>query len=124
MRTREYEPVAWSGARPGVSPKPRIFGVAWALRGVANFLEPPLCELLRITLPRRWVNKGRRKGQDMESRPSPVLVSVLVACTSLAFLLFAPQQVVGGPAHRVGHPAYRLRGSAHCVRYPAYRTCD
>src|SRR5918997_5835757 len=52
MRTREYEPVAWSGARPGVSPKPRIFGVAWALLGVANFLEPPLAEVRRTPLRR------------------------------------------------------------------------
>src|SRR5215212_5883992 len=67
-------------------------------------------ELPRIPVPRTSVNKGIKEGQDMESRPSPLLASVLVARPSLAFLLSAPQQVVGGPAHR--------------VRYPAYRTCD
>src|SRR5215213_2343489 len=67
------------------------------------------------------VNKGIKEGRDMESRPSPLLASVLVASPSLALLLFAPQQVVCGPAHRVRHPAYRLRGAAHRIRYPAYR---
>src|SRR4028119_1115401 len=30
---------------PGVSPRRAIFGVVWALLGVANFLEPPTREV-------------------------------------------------------------------------------
>jgi hypothetical protein len=134
VRRAEREPI-WgesaptSGATiycaqaPCISHMTSLRPVMWPYLG-ANFSEPWLGEVRRIALLRGRVNKGIKEGQDSISWPSPLLASLLVARPSLAFLLSAPKQVVGGPAHRVRHPAYRLRGPAHRVRHPACRARD
>src|SRR5215210_1403085 len=90
--------------------------VWYALLMLGNLPSYSLKLPFRTPLLRGWVNKGIKEGQDMESRPSPLLASVLVASPSLAFLLSAPQQGVGGPARRFRHPAYCARDRAQRPR--------
>src|SRR5215212_2962139 len=55
------------------------------------------------------VNKGKARAEAAAPRPSS-LASVVAACSSLALLLSASQEVDRGSAYRIGHPAYRSRG--------------
>ncbi len=94
------------------------------------------------------MNKGKKRGRDYaqtseraallpnsldmrtergpgcyQSRPSPLLASVVGAPRSfLALLLSASQQVVRGSPYRVRDPAYRIRDPAYRIRDSAYRS--
>src|SRR5215207_4508282 len=67
----------------------------------------------------------KRAGVCYQSRPSPLLASVVLggARSFLALLLSAsPQEVVRHSPYGARGPAYRIRDPAYRVRHPAYRS--
>src|SRR5215208_3814956 len=61
-----------------------------------------------------FVNKGKRRTEAPTPRPSP-LAAVVAACSSLALLFSASQEVDRGPPYGVRHSAYRSRRG--CFEY-------
>src|SRR5215213_2178048 len=84
---------------------------------MTTFLELRLVavQLRGIPLPRTPVHKGKkRRGPGCyQSRPSPLLASVVGVHSFLALLLLASQEVVRDPPYGVRGPAYRIRDSAY-----------
>src|SRR5215204_5523655 len=68
------------------------------------------------------VRAQRRAGGCYQSRPSPLLASVLRARSFLALLLFASQELVRDPTYRFRDSAYRIRDSTYRIRY--LRSCS
>src|SRR5215210_4787462 len=69
--------------------------------------------------------RAHKEGRSAkQSRPSPLLASVLSASSFLALLLFSSsQEVVRDPPYRARGSAYRIRDPAYRLRHCAYRSC-
>src|SRR5918997_5632148 len=81
--------------------------------------EPTIIAWSESSSPRFY--RGRGPG-CYQSRPSPLLASVLRARSFLALLLFASQELVRDPTYRLRDSAYRICDSAYRIRY--LRSCS
>ena len=67
-----------------------------------NFVELRLAELRRISLPRRWVNKGTQKGRGYDVGPRPFPSQTVALCEDASLQVITPSMQLR--AYRVAGP--------------------